>query len=555
MNKKLLAAGVVIAGALTFAGTCTIQKISLTTIGSNKVFAGAVQNDSGVDILDHNVAVAFIGTTNNLLETKIVQPCLRTLPNGSANYFSAQSSFSASSVSAGLARVNFDSTFKVGTPASGSGTITNLAVNRGTTTLTVSGTFKNTDSTTLTAPNACAVVFNSSGNVVVVGLDQSMGDLSQNASDTFSISLTVPDSTTTVSKVNVYVDGYKDSVPIRPISSTGNTPSLTPTATATPVGTPGAAAKLNILTTIPTATHDVSFGNVQVAIQDANGLTVTSSTANVTLSNLANPAGGVVTCTNVGFPTIAAVSGVATFTNCSIDKGGIGYRLQATSAGLSTDTSNSFNVNAGTAITLTMSVVNPATSGSGQNIVVTQKDVDGTNVWNDTGLITLAILNNAGSGVLTCTGQGTSVTPSNGIATFTGCSISKVGTGYTLRASKAALTADSIAFNIYPVIVFTASPAGSTTASGANFATQPAIQLRNGDGTLVAGDNSTQITLTLNQVSPGPGVLACTANTVTAASGVVTFATCNVTGAGVYTLTASGANLTSVTTTPFTITP
>ena len=196
--RKFFVATLAIAALVAFAGTCTITHISLTTIGSNDTFAGEVHNDSGVNILTHNVIVAFLNSSSSVLETKTVQPCLRTLPTGGANYFSAKSSFSSASTTVGLARIVFDSTFKVGTAATGSGTITNLTVNRGTTTLVVAGTFKNTDSSTLEEPNACAVVYDSSGNVIVVGLDQTLADLATNGSDTFSITLTVPDSTTTV---------------------------------------------------------------------------------------------------------------------------------------------------------------------------------------------------------------------------------------------------------------------------------------------------------------------------------------------------------------------
>jgi hypothetical protein len=48
--------------------------------------------------------------------------------------------------------------------------------------------------------------------------------------------------------------------------------------------------------------------------------------------------------------------------------------------------------------------------------------------------VTLAIGNNPSGGVLTCTG-GTSAGTIAGIATFTGCSIDKGGTGYTLTAT------------------------------------------------------------------------------------------------------------------------
>ncbi len=205
--KKFFVATLAIATLIAFAGTCTITHIALTTIGSNDVFAGQIDNSSGVNILQHNVLVAFLNSSGSVVEKKTVQPCLRTLPNGGTNFFSAQSSASSATTTVGLARINFDSTFKVGTAAVGSGTLSSVTVNRGTTSLTVAGTFKNTDSTTLEAPNVCVVVFNSAGAVIVVKIDEELSDMAANASDTFSTTVTVPDSTTTVDHVSIYVDG------------------------------------------------------------------------------------------------------------------------------------------------------------------------------------------------------------------------------------------------------------------------------------------------------------------------------------------------------------
>ena len=81
---------------------------------------------------------------------------------------------------------------------------------------------------------------------------------------------------------------------------------------------------------------------VQVAIQDASGNTVTSSTAMVSLAIAANPGGA----TLGGTVSMAAVSGVATFNNLSLNNAGTGYTLRATSTGLTAATSTAFNVQA-----------------------------------------------------------------------------------------------------------------------------------------------------------------------------------------------------------------
>src|SRR6185503_10505047 len=76
-------------------------------------------------------------------------------------------------------------------------------------------------------------------------------------------------------------------------------------------------------------------------VQDAFGNTVTSSTASITVAIGTNPGGGTLS----GSATVAASSGVATFSTLSIDKSGTGYTLAATSGSLTSATSASFNIN------------------------------------------------------------------------------------------------------------------------------------------------------------------------------------------------------------------
>src|SRR5947207_15325616 len=89
---------------------------------------------------------------------------------------------------------------------------------------------------------------------------------------------------------------------------------------------------------------------VQVTAQDAQGNTASGFTGNVTVAIGTNPSTG----TLGGTLTHAAVGGVATFANLSIDKVGTGYTLTATGAGSAT--SAAFNITAGTATQLVFSV-------------------------------------------------------------------------------------------------------------------------------------------------------------------------------------------------------
>ncbi len=79
---------------------------------------------------------------------------------------------------------------------------------------------------------------------------------------------------------------------------------------------------------------------VVVQVQDAAGIPVTISTAQVGMAIGSNPSGG----TLGGTASISASGGIATFSTLSIDKGGPGYTLTASSAGLASATSNPFNI-------------------------------------------------------------------------------------------------------------------------------------------------------------------------------------------------------------------
>jgi len=72
---------------------------------------------------------------------------------------------------------------------------------------------------------------------------------------------------------------------------------------------------------------------IRVAVQDALGKTITSSSLAVTLSLATSPAGGRL----LGTTTVNAVNGVATFTNVMIDRGGNGYSLVAYPRGIYID--------------------------------------------------------------------------------------------------------------------------------------------------------------------------------------------------------------------------
>ena len=166
--------------------------------------------------------------------------------------------------------------------------------------------------------------------------------------------------------------------------------------------------------------------------------------------------------------------------------------------------------------------------------------------------MTLAIGTNPGNGTLSgCTG-----TTVSGLATFTGCKIDKIGTGYTLTATDAAdnLTVPSAPSSPFNITVgppaqlsFTTSP--GTTVGGDAFGTQPVVAIQD------AGGNQTTATSTVSLAigtNPAAGTLSgCTSTTT---SGVATFSGCKIDKPGNgYTLVASDGTLQPGTSNPFNI--
>lgn len=108
--------------------------------------------------------------------------------------------------------------------------------------------------------------------------------------------------------------------------------SLAFTSDGQPAGTVGGA--------VITAGFDSHGGPVKVEVLDGSGRLVTGSTAAVTVAIGSNPGSGSL----AGTATVYARGGVASFSNLSIDKPGIGYTLTASSPGITPAASDDFTI-------------------------------------------------------------------------------------------------------------------------------------------------------------------------------------------------------------------
>jgi len=197
---------------------------------------------------------------------------------------------------------------------------------------------------------------------------------------------------------------------------------------------------------------------------------------------------------------------------------------KSTSGGTLTNlaASPSITVAVGTATKLTFTIQptvgqNIQATGTGSFAVsVAVQDAFGNTVTTDSRSVTLAIGTNPSSGVLSCSNVGgLTVAASSGVANFTGCAITKTGSGYTLTAtSSPALTAPGNA-NSFNITAGTASKLGFTTqpTSGQNiqatgtgsFAASVAVQDTNGNTVLT---DSRNVTLAIG-TNPSSGALSC----------------------------------------------
>lgn len=309
-------------------------------------------------------------------------------------------------------------------------------------------------------------------------------------------------------------------------------------------------AKLAFLTVQPASTiaRTTISPAVRVAVQDAAGETITTATNSITMAIGTNAAGGTLS----GSTTVAAIDGVATFSNLSIDNVGSGYTLSATSPNLSNVNTSPFNIVIGPAVKLAFTVQPVSTLGRTliPTVAVAVRDVAGNTVSDAAVNIALTIELNPGDGVL----SGTTVRPAtNGVATFSDLKITSAGVGYTLRASALAANGSPLALTnaisaafdqtvgAAAWIIFVLQP--QLTRPGEVISpTQPVQVTVQDTARNIVRTATASITMAL-QTNPVNGTLSGT-TTVAAVNGVATFSDLRVNNPGTgYRLIATADNL------------
>jgi hypothetical protein len=333
------------------------------------------------------------------------------------------------------------------------------------------------------------------------------------------------------------------------VSSGGLTPNpLVVNANAATAAGPGPATQMVFSTQPSNATAGASISPaIVVTAKDAGGAVATSFTGAVSLAITTNPGSG----TLAGTLTQNAVSGVATFSNISINNAGTGYVLTASST-LPSVASSPFNITAGTATQIA------AFSGTGQGGTVgtalaapfVVKVTDGSGNPVSGAPVVWAVTGGGGSlGGTTTTTNGSgqaqatlTMGPTAGTNTVTATSGTLIGSPVTFTASSAAGTATKLVFTVQP----------SNAVAGVNIAPGIVVQAQDAFNNLVTS-YATTVALAIS-TNPGGATLGGTTSGPPS-GGQTTFNAVNLNKIGTgYVLTATSGALTAGVSTGFNIT-
>ena len=269
----------------------------------------------------------------------------------------------------------------------------------------------------------------------------------------------------------------------------------------------------------------------RVTIQDAGGNTVTGSSVSVALVIGTNPSAGALS----GTTSVAAASGVVTFSGLSIDKAGNGYTLTASSGGLTSATSSAFNITVGVAtrLAITSSAVSGSASATASlgSITVQRQDAGGNAVTPATAIAVNLVSNSTGAKVFAATLNGTSVGSVTILSGQSGTTLyygdTKAGTPIITASDPAASGALISATQIETITAATASQLviTSVAVSGpkSDFANLGPITVQRQDsfGNPATPASAATVNLSSDSPSDGIGIFATTQNGASVSSVII----------------------------------
>jgi streptogramin lyase len=315
---------------------------------------------------------------------------------------------------------------------------------------------------------------------------------------------------------------------------------VTLTATATPT-------QLAVATQPPGSVTATDGFGLTVAVENSAGDPDIDYTGTVTIALANNPGGD----TLKGTLTAAVNQGVAVFSGLTLKVPGIGYTVTVTASGLSSTTSDAFNVTLG-ATRLVVRTEPPTSVQAGTAFSITVSAEDGLGnidtTYNEAITLTLGNANGATlSGVLV-------VGANDGVAIFAGLSMNQPGNDYVILASSGNLTsATSNGFDVktgppHQLVVANGDEPPSSVIAGANFGLT--IEAEDQFGyEATSFDGSVTLSISNNSNVQFQGDL-----TLNASGGLVTFSGLSIDTVGSYTIEATSTGLISATTSAVSVT-
>jgi streptogramin lyase len=196
-----------------------------------------------------------------------------------------------------------------------------------------------------------------------------------------------------------------------------------------------ATSQLVVTVQPPSSVTAGSAFGLTVEAEDSSGNLLSSFNGTVTVALATNPGGA----TLGGTLSVTASGGVAMFSGLSLTTAASGYTLVVSGSGLGEGVTSAITVTPAAASQLVITEQPPAsvTVNSAFGLQASIEDAYGNVVTSDTNTVSVALANNPTGAKL---GGTLSVSASQGVATFSGLTINKVGSGFTLQVASSGLT-------------------------------------------------------------------------------------------------------------------
>jgi hypothetical protein len=322
-------------------------------------------------------------------------------------------------------------------------------------------------------------------------------------------------------------------------SSIGVTDATTNSFDVTPV----AATKLVVTAEPATSFTAGSTFGLTVEVEDALGNVVTNFGSTVDITLRSNPGEGSIG----GTTSLNLNSGFAVFSGLTLDAAANGYTIQATGTGLTSATTDSFDVTPAAASQLIVTAQPPSTVTAGDmfGLTITAEDRYGNIATAFAGSVGIALKTNPGGSTL---GGTVTVNASAGVGVFSSLTLDTAAVGYTIEGAGAGLMgATTSSFDVTPAaasqLVVTQQPP-SSVAAGSPFIV--VVSAEDSYGNVVTTASGT---VTVALAKKKAGVRLGGQHTVALSDGAATFSrlSINKTGKG-YKLKATSSGF------PFTLT-